>query len=92
VRRGILKNEGGMLSLLARSIEKYERSFLKEQFLAAIQRGWIVRDEAIRCFSRWMGFARTGPTIEDTARSLIKGLLREDLLQADGSESIRRTS
>jgi hypothetical protein len=41
-------------------------------------------------FCRWLGFARTGPVIEDTARSLIHGLLREGRLEASGAEMIRR--
>jgi type I restriction enzyme S subunit len=92
VRRGILENNGGELRLLARSITDYERDFLKQQFLAAIGRPWIDRDTATRDFCRWLGFARTGPVIEDTARSLINGLLREGRLEADGAELIRRVS
>ncbi len=90
VRRGILENTGGTLRLLARSITDYERDFLKQQFLAAIGRPWIDRDTATRDFCRWLGFARTGPLIEDTARSLIHGLLREGRLEASGAELIRR--
>jgi hypothetical protein len=90
VRRGILQNNGGELSLLSRSIEEYDREFLKEQFLASIGRKWTDRDEACRAFARWLGFARTGPVIEQTARSLMNGLLREDRLEADGQSMIRR--
>lgn len=77
---------------MARSIVDYDRDFLKQQFLAAIGRAWIERDDAVREFCRWMGFARTGPVIEDTARSLINGLLREGRLEADGLFFIRRAS
>ncbi len=90
VRRGILENTNGTLRLCARSITDLDRDFLKQQFLAAIGRPWIDRDTAIRDFCRWLGFARTGPVIEDTARSIINGLLREGRLQADGTELIRR--
>ncbi|MCX6854116.1 MAG: hypothetical protein NTV80_04330 [Verrucomicrobia bacterium] len=93
VRRGILQNEGGQLSLLCRSIEGYERGFLKEQFLAAINqngRVWIERDEATRLFARWLGFRRTGKIIDESARSLINGLLREGSLEKDGQSWIRR--
>jgi len=82
VRRGILQNEGAALSLLCRSIDQYERPFLKEQFLAALGRSWIDRAEAARVLARWLGFTRTGPTIADAARSLINGLLRERRLEA----------
>ena len=89
-RRGILENSGGQLSLFARSLDGYERDFLKQQFLAAIGRTWIDREEAIREFCRWMGFARTGQLIEDSARSLINGLLREDRIESDNKNFIRR--
>ena len=80
VRRGILQNHGGELSLLGRSIEQYERGFLKDQFLAALDRA-----EAARTFARWLGFTRTG-----TVRSLIRRLLREGRLESDGA-NVRRT-
>ena len=90
VRRGILENTGGTLRLCTRSITDLARDFLKAQFLAAIGRPWIDRDTATRGFCRWLGFARTGPVIEDPARSLIHRLLREGRLEADGAELIRR--
>lgn len=90
VRRGILENIDGTLRLCARSITDLDRDFLKQQFLAAIGRPWIDRNTAIRDFCRWLGFASTGPLIEETARSLIDGLLRESRLEADGAELIRR--
>ncbi|MEO8614184.1 MAG: hypothetical protein ABI600_03505 [Luteolibacter sp.] len=43
----------------------------------------------IRTFARWLGFRRTGSVIDETARSLIKGLLREGRLEKDG-DCIRR--
>jgi type I restriction enzyme S subunit len=92
VRRGILDSSNGELRLLARSIIDYDRDFLKKQFLAAIERGWIRRDEAIQTFARWLGFRRTGPVIDETARSLINGLIREGRLEAEGPELIRRVS
>jgi hypothetical protein len=90
VRRGILANESGSLRLAARSIEQYERAFLKEQFLASLAGGaWAEQDDAIRTFSRWLGFARTGPAINEASRSLINGLLREGRLERDG-ERLRK--
>ena len=91
VRRCILENQNGALRLCARSITDYDRDFLKQQFLAAIGRAWIDRETAIRDFCRWLGFARTGPIIEDTARSLINGLLREGRLEGNGVDLIRRS-
>ena len=89
VRRGILQNERGMMTLLCRSIEGYERDFLKTQFLAALGRTWTPRNAAVAAFARWLGFARTGPTIVATAHSLINGLLRERRIESDGP-SLRR--
>jgi hypothetical protein len=54
VRRGILQNQDGELSLLARDLRDYQRDFLKESFLSAIGRAWIERAEAIRAFARWL--------------------------------------
>jgi len=90
-RRGILTNERAELRLLCRSVEDYERDFLKDQFLSSIGRARTDREEASRSFARWLGFARTGPAIEKTARSLINGLLREGRLEADGHNAIRRS-
>jgi len=64
VRRGVLNIENGVLSMLAPRIDHYDVSFLDEQFLAAIGRAWISRDEAIREFAHWLGFSRTGSVIE----------------------------
>ncbi len=90
-RRGILASKSGGIRLFARTIEQYDRDFLKEQFLASLLgRQWIEREDAARAFARWMGFRRTGSAIEDAARSLINGLLREDRLERDGSK-IRRS-
>ena len=50
----------------------------------------IERDEAIRAFARWMGFRRTGRSIDETARSLINGLLREGRLERQ-DQLIRRS-
>ena len=91
VKRGILENERGTLKILCKTIEGYEREFLKDQFLASIGRPWVEREEAVRAFTRFMGFRRAGEKIQDTVRSLINGLLREDRLESDG-HLIRRKS
>ncbi len=91
VKRGILENERGTLKILCKSIEGYEREFLKDQFLASIGRPWVEREEAVRAFTRFMGFRRAGEKIQDTVRSLINGLLREDRLESD-RHLIRRKS
>jgi hypothetical protein len=91
VRRGILVNESGILSLGAGDLRDYGRDSLKRDFLSAIGRTWTEREDATRLFARWLGYARTGPIIEDTARSLINGLIREGRLEAE-SGRIRRVS
>jgi SOS-response transcriptional repressor LexA len=90
VRRGILESQGGVLKLHLASIDDFERSFLKEQFLASLAgRAWRERAEAARGLARFLGFRRTGPAIEDAVRSIINGLLREGRLEARAAE-IRR--
>lgn len=94
VRRGVAENDGDTLRLLARSIEDQDRDFLKEQFLAALSalsRGWVERDDALQAFKAWMGYGRLGAVIENTARSLVQGLLQQRRLEAQGSQ-IRRVS
>lgn len=91
VKRGILENERGTLKILCKTIDGYDRDFLKDQFLASIGRPWVEREEAVRAFTRFMGFRRAGEKIQETVRSLINGLLREDRLESDG-QMIRRKS
>jgi hypothetical protein len=92
VRRGILDNSSDALRLSSRSIENFDREFLKEQFLASLGgRHWVEREDSIRGFARWLGFRRTGVAIEDVSRSLINGLLREVRLESDGFR-IRRST
>ncbi|MEO5716003.1 MAG: N-6 DNA methylase [Luteolibacter sp.] len=92
VKRQVIFNERGQFSTGWSSVTDYEKDFLKTQFLAAISeqgRVWTTREDAIRTFARWLGFRRTGSVIDETARSLIKGLLREGRLEKDG-DCIRR--
>ncbi len=91
VRRGILENRGGGLALATRNIADYQRNFLKDQFVAAMQgHAWANREDSIRKFSRWLGFRRTGPSIDDAARSVINGLIRDGRLESNGSQIRRR--
>ena len=90
VRRGVVENSGSGLRIQSRSIEDYDRGFLKDQFLASLQgKSWTDREVAIRGFARWMGFKRTGPAIDETSRSLINGLIRDGRLESEGGD-IRR--
>jgi hypothetical protein len=89
-RRGIVCSYGDEIRIDSRTIEDYRRDSLKNQFLASLQgRAWTERADAIKNFARWLGFRRTGPAIDETGRSLINGLIREDRLEADGTK-IRR--
>lgn len=90
VRRGILQNVGGLLSIHCRNINDYEFNFLKSQFLPSMGRSWITRKQAAQSLARWLGFRRTGPAIEKAVRSLINGLLREGRLEKKGPEWLRR--
>ena len=90
IKRGILLDEGGDISLLGRNISEYSRDVLKEQFLASMNgNNWMERSESIPRFARWLGFRRTGPNIDDAARSVINSLIRADRLEKMGSQ-IRR--
>jgi Eco57I restriction-modification methylase len=91
VRRGILQNQAGQLSLLARDLRDYDRDFLKRNFLGVIGRGWIEREAAVWAFTKSLGFSRTGPVIEEAGYSLIRGLLRDRRLEAD-KDQIRRAA
>lgn len=86
VRRGIAVSERGAFHLLARNIRDYERDFLKTQLLACIGRDWVERKDVARRLARWLGFARTGATIEATVKSLVTSLLRNGVLQRRGTE------
>jgi hypothetical protein len=90
VKRGVIENEGGSLKLLRRNLYEYFLDFLKDQFLAALEgNSWREHDDAIRGFARWMGYAKTSPQIDEKARSIINGLIRENRLEAEGTR-IRR--
>ena len=89
-KRGILQDSGDEVSLLARNISDYPKEVLKDQFLASLNgSNWTERSESIPRFARWLGFKRTGPNIEDAARSVINSLIRGDKLEKMGSQ-IRR--
>jgi hypothetical protein len=89
VRRGIIENEGDVLRLFRGGLADWDRDAAKEQFLSAIGKAWVEREEAIKRFSRWLGYRRAGPAFDEAARSLINGLIREGRLEAVGNE-IRR--
>ena len=86
VRRGVLLNDAGELSVNCRSIADYSKEELKTQFLASLpQSTWKEREDSIRDLARWLGFRRAGPTIDERVRSIINGLIREDRLESFGN-------
>jgi hypothetical protein len=91
VRRSILQSDDDGYALVSRNIADYPRDVLKDQFLASLNGNtWTERAESISRFARWLGFRRTGPNIEDAARSAINGLIRADRLEKMGSQIRRR--
>ena len=90
LQRNILQTGTGGVSLAARNISGYRRDILKEQFIASMEpHGWVDRADSIRRFARWLGFRRTGPNIDEAARSVINGLIRDDRVESKGPQ-IRR--
>lgn len=84
VRRGVASNARGELSLVAKTIDGYDRDFLKQHLLSAITGPWCDKAEVPVRFARMLGFARTGPKIEETVWSLMRSLQRGGLAQAEG--------
>ena len=86
IRRNILEDRGDGLALCTRSIVDYKRGWLKDQLVASMHgRGWTERDESIARFARWLGFRRTSPFIDEAAKSVVNGLIRDGRLEARGS-------
>lgn len=86
VRRGIAVGRKGQFVLLTGSIAEFGRGFLKAQLLACLGREWVARNDIAPRLARWLGFARTGPAIEATVKSLVNSLLRSGDLQRRGDE------
>ncbi len=90
VRRGIAINQGGELSLVSRTIEGYDRGFLKQLLVTCIGTAWQDKAELPTRFARTLGFARTGAVIEETVWSLVASLLRSGEIETDGRADERR--
>jgi len=90
VRRGMLDNSNGQYCILSRHIGQYDPDFVREQFLAAIGRGWIDRDDAMRQGAYHLGFRRTGSRIRKVLKSAIHSALRRGDLESNGSVIRRR--
>lgn len=92
VRRGILENRGGQLSLLCRGIEQYTLDHLIAMLLAAIGGTWWDREQAIIATARHLGFRRTGQNIRAAFKFAINAAIRRGLLERSGADQIRKVS
>jgi hypothetical protein len=89
VRRGFVEREGEALRLFGKALDEWDRDWVKDQFLAAIGRAWIEREDAIKAFSLWLGYRRVGSVFEEVTRSVMNGLIREGRLEGRGN-AVRR--
>jgi hypothetical protein len=83
-KRGIAGNERGVLRLVARSIDGYDRAFLKQHLLSCLTKAWCDKSEVPLRFARGLGFARTGPKIEELLWSLMASLQRGGSVERQG--------
>lgn len=89
-RRGIAAQADGLLSLEAKSIEGYDRDFLKQHLLGVVGRAWRGTAEVPVRFARALGFARTGPKIEETVWKLMHALVRAGQVDVQGRAASAR--
>ncbi|MBN1654573.1 MAG: restriction endonuclease subunit S [Deltaproteobacteria bacterium] len=85
VRRGILNNERGQLSLLCRAIDEYEKDHLVDMLLATTGNSWSEQDDLIRATARHLGFRRTGAQIQDTIKNTIRTAILRGLIEREGT-------
>ena len=90
VRRGIAENPQGQLSLVAKSIEGYDREFLKQQLLSVLAGPWSEKADVPVRFARHLGFARVGTKLDETVWSLMRSLVRAGLVEAQGRGAAAR--
>ncbi|MBH2019954.1 MAG: hypothetical protein I8H91_10475 [Burkholderiales bacterium] len=90
VRRGIAAQADGLLSLEVKSIEGYDRDFLKQHLLGVVGRAWRGTAEVPVRFARALGFARTGPKIEETVWKLMRALVRAGQVEIQGRAASAR--
>ena len=83
-KRGITYNERGTLRLRARSIDGYDRADLKQHVLNCLTKAWCDKSEIPVRFARGLGFARTGPKIEELVWTLMASLKRAELVEVQG--------
>ena len=88
--RGVVETVDGLLYPCWRTIEDYDRDFLKKILLSVMGNTWWDQDDAIRAAAYHLGFARTGHRICDAFKSAINGLIRQGQLERAGSSLRRR--
>lgn len=78
VRRGVAGNSGGVLTVLVKDIDGYDRDHLKAQLLAAMRAagGSCAKADAPTLLARALGFSRTGAGITAIVESLLRSLVR----------------
>lgn len=88
VRRGIAQNKGGLLSLLVRDINGYDRDHLKAQLLAAIRAagGTCPRSDAPTLLARTLGYARTVANNTTTTDSILRSLIRAKRVESKAGQ------
>jgi hypothetical protein len=88
VRRGIAENSGGVLTVLVKDIDGYDRDHLKAQLLAAIRAagGSCAKADAPMLLARALGFARSGAGIAAAVESLLRSLVRTKLLESKAGQ------
>ena len=88
VRRGIAENSGGVLTLLVKVIDGYDRDHLKGQLLAAMRAagGSCAKADAPTLLARALGFARTGSGIAAVVESLLRGLVKTKQMESKAGQ------
>ncbi len=90
VRRGIAESSRGELTLVARTIDGYDRGFLRQQLLSMVSRRWSSVARLPTQFARNLGFARTGPKLEAIVASLVRSCLRSGDIEVTGRGDLRQ--
>lgn len=78
VRRGIAENSGGVLTVLVKDIDGYDRDHLKAQLWLPFGRRVVLgaKADAPTLLARALGFARTGAGIAAVVESVLRSLVR----------------
>lgn len=84
VKRWVIKNNRGVLSIRSGNISDYSRDELIVTLLSVMGAAWWDREAAIIAAARHLGFKRTGSLIRDAFKSAINGAIRRDVLEFDG--------